>query len=119
MSRRVCLQAHQLRVNGAHECAPYSSLQITWLGFEKYLMDGDIRVNLKDAVENGYVTRNNSTVFLEVVQRKQQYAFGVKVELPSEYFGEICWFYIKIADDLMSEFRSFLGSRGVPIAVQR
>jgi hypothetical protein len=101
------------------DCTDGIELCVTWSGMDVFLLDGDEKVYIGDAITLPYEVKSEdgAKVMAEVVKRERRFEIGQKVTFQNAELAEICTFYTGIAALIIQNLIGFFKAKGVPIMV--
>jgi hypothetical protein len=91
------------------------TLLIRWIGFEARLQQGEQYIVMPPVMDmlQAPDPSKEADVVLAVVEREKRFAAGEKIELTPGELHEICFYYLRLTDQVMERFSADLAARGI------
>lgn len=86
-------------------------LELKWIGQAIFLRDGHYEIEIQEAIDSEYVTKNQSAIILKSVERSVKYEVMDRITIEQRQLAEISWFYVSSADIITDSFVRLITSK--------
>ena len=109
---RNCL-AHTAGVVGTRHANAEGLLEVRWIGLQPRLNEGDKQTLLPPAIVEPIYVPGGGIIELIVAERVKRFELGQKIDLTPNELHEICFYYLRLADEVIAKFAGDLSARGI------